>query len=229
MQLTYTEENYLKAIYTLQQSNPTNDVSVNEISERMQIKPATVTDMLRKLSEKQLIYYEKYRRIQLAPMGHALALQIIRKHRLWETFLFDKLRFSWNEVHEVAEQLEHIQSQKLIDRLDELLGHPRFDPHGEPIPDPTGAFAAPTTAPLSQGQVSSHYRLVSYLQQEPLFLEHMQRLHLNLGATFSVSDRLPFDQSMVLELTNGSFVTVSEAIASLLVVVTLRDGKTTSV
>src|SRR5690606_31725490 len=161
VQLTFTEENYLKAIYSIQESSEAEAASVNEIAERMQTKPATVTDMLRKLSEKDLIHYEKYKKIELSRKGLQQALQIVRKHRLWETFLHDKLHFSWDEVHEVAEQLEHIQSQKLIDRLDQLLDFPRFDPHGDPIPDAKGEMPSSTRILLSLAEPGLSYEIVA--------------------------------------------------------------------
>jgi DtxR family Mn-dependent transcriptional regulator len=218
VQLTFTEENYLKAIYALQQQGVHGDVGVNEISERMATKPATVTDMLRKLSEKQLINYEKYKRITLAPQGVASALQIVRKHRLWETFLHDKLRFSWDEVHEVAEQLEHIQSQKLTDRLDDMLGHPRYDPHGDPIPNAQGEMPPKASLGLMDAQ-PGNFRLISMRDSSAVFLQQLQRLELHPGHMFKLLERMPYDNSLLILLEhNGKEIMLSERTASNLLV-----------
>lgn len=222
MQLTYTEENYLKAIYNLQQTNAAGEVSVNAIAERMQTKPGTVTDMLRKLSDKKLIHYEKYRKIQLAPEGLALALQIVRKHRLWETFLYDKLHFSWDEVHEVAEQLEHIHSQKLMDRLDEMLGFPQFDPHGDPIPNAQGEMPVSLSIPLTAGVVEERYRLIALQNSSTAFLQQLERLQLSLGTVFSIQERLPFDESLLLYIDGSGTLMVSEKTAANLLVLPLK-------
>ena len=131
--LTYTEENYLKALLKSTFENGTNKAGTNELALLLVVKPATVNHMLKKLKEKELVDYEKYGKIKLTNKGKKIALYIIRKHRLWETFLYQKLEFSWEEVHEVAEQLEHIQSEKLVDKLDKFLDYPEFDPHGDPI------------------------------------------------------------------------------------------------
>ncbi|MEP2348492.1 MAG: metal-dependent transcriptional regulator, partial [Algoriphagus sp.] len=137
MTLTTAEENYLKAIYHLSDGG-TKSVSTNDVAAEMKTKPASVSDMLRKLGDKEVIEYRKYYGVNITEDGKKRALQTIRKHRLWEVFLVDKLQFSWDEVHEVAEELEHIQSPLLIQRLDEFLNYPKFDPHGDPIPDEFG-------------------------------------------------------------------------------------------
>src|SRR6478752_3743676 len=147
MLLSLTEENYLKAIYHLSEDG-TIDVSTNAISDALNTKPASVSDMLKKLSQKEVINYIKYQGVSLTPSGRKIALQIIRKHRLWEVFLVEKLKFNWDEVHEIAEQLEHIQSNLLIERLDEFLGFPPFDPHGDPIPNERGEMKAKKHTPL---------------------------------------------------------------------------------
>jgi len=140
MILSLTEENYIKIIYTLVAQNEEKGASTNDIAELSQTKPSSVTDMLKKLSEKQLISYRKYKSVSLTVEGSLQALRIIRKHRLWEVFLHETLQFSWDKVHEVAEQLEHIQSAELIEKLDAFLGFPGFDPHGDPIPNAKGDF-----------------------------------------------------------------------------------------
>lgn len=218
-QLTYTEENYLKAIYNIQHNNATGDVSVNEIAERMNTRPATVTDMLRKLSEKQLIHYEKYKKIQLAEEGTTLALTILRKHRLWETFLHNKLNFSWDEVHEVAEQMEHIHSQKLIDSLDEFLGFPEFDPHGDPIPKANGDIPASSAITLSEAEQGKKYKIVAVRDTSSTFLQQLERFELQIGTQLSITDRLPYDNSIMVKNKKGDQFQLSEKIAHNLLVV----------
>lgn len=193
-EFSFTEENYLKAIYYLQQDSPSKDVSVNDIAEKMNTRPATVTDMLRKLSDKKLIHYEKYKKTQLSKTGIAVALQIVRKHRLWEVFLHTKLQFSWDEVHEVAEELEHIRSSKLIERLDEFLDFPRFDPHGDPIPNAAGEVKPASNTSLSQTEAGKTLKLVAVKDTSSAFLQHLERFGLYIGVTMVIEEFLPFDQ-----------------------------------
>src|SRR5689334_20688876 len=138
MEISLTEENYIKAIFSINSINHGLGVTTNELSEHLNNKAGSVTDMLKRLAEKKLINYQKYKSVFLTGRGEKLAINIIRKHRLWEVFLMQKLRFRWDEVHDIAEQLEHIKSEELISRLDDYLGRPRFDPHGDPIPDSNG-------------------------------------------------------------------------------------------
>lgn len=216
--LTFTEENYLKAIYNIEHRNSAGEVSVNEIAERMQTRPATVTDMLRKLSEKTLIHYEKYRKIKLSEQGTDIALQIIRKHRLWETFLHDKLNFSWDEVHEVAEQLEHIHSQKLTDRLDEYLGFPSFDPHGDPIPDSKGVLPKSSTLLLSETAPSKVCKIVAVKDTTSSFLQQLERLKLQIGTRLEIEERMPYDNSILAKIDERNTVMLSEKIALNLII-----------
>ena len=211
--LTLTEENYLKAIYTVQYREDKGEVSVNEIAERMQTRPATVTDMLRKLSEKELIEYEKYKKLKLSPSGLKFALEIVRKHRLWETFLHDKLNFSWDEVHEVAEQLEHIHSQKLIDRLDAFLGHPKFDPHGDPIPDAKGELPEASALCLADAKKNKNYIIVAVKDTSSSFLQQLEKMELAIGSPVAVMDRMPYDNSNVVKTAKHKQLMLSEKIA----------------
>lgn len=211
--LTFTEENYLKAIYNIQHDSAAGEVSVNEIAERMQTRPATVTDMLRKLSEKSLIHYEKYKKLRLSEHGTTQALQIIRKHRLWETFLHDKLNFSWDEVHEVAEQLEHIQSQKLIERLDDYLGYPQFDPHGDPIPDSDGVLPASSAQLLNETEPDIPCTIVAVKDTSSAFLRQLERLNLQIGTQLNIQERMPFDNSILVAVDRTNSVMLSEKIA----------------
>src|SRR5215204_5861291 len=147
--LSFTEENYLKTIYRLSDGG-TESVATNSIAEAMNTKAASVTDMIKKLSGKNLISYEKYYGVKITKAGRSAALSVVRKHRLWETFLVEKLNFNWDEVHDVAEQLEHIQSPLLIEKLDEFLSHPIADPHGHAIPDKNGKIHVAQQIPLCE-------------------------------------------------------------------------------
>jgi len=215
--LSFTEENYIKGIYNLQQRNESGEASVNEIAERMQTRPATVTDMLRKLSEKELIHYEKYKKIRLSENGVLAALEIIRKHRLWETFLHDTLRFSWDEVHEVAEQLEHIHSRKLIERLDEFLGFPVYDPHGDPIPNAAGEVPESSAQLLKTVPLNLSCKIVAVKDTSSAFLQQLERFGLQIGVSLSVEERMPYDNSLMIRAGGPSFL-VSERIAENLLV-----------
>jgi DtxR family transcriptional regulator, Mn-dependent transcriptional regulator len=220
--LTFTEENYLKAIYAIQHNNAVGEVSVNEIAERMQTRPATVTDMLRKLSDKALIHYAKYKKLTLTETGITRALQIIRKHRLWETFLHEKLHFSWDEVHEVAEQLEHIQSHKLIEKLDEFLSFPQYDPHGDPIPDARGILPLSSTLLLHETELNKLFQVVAVKDTSSAFLQQLERLGLQIGIRLVVEERLPFDKSILARIENDQPVMLSEKVAQNIIV---RESK----
>ncbi|HRO42666.1 MAG TPA: metal-dependent transcriptional regulator [Flavipsychrobacter sp.] len=223
MQLTFTEENYLKAIYSIQHGNSIGEVSVNEIADKLQTRPSTITEMLRKLSEKELIHYEKYKKLQLSESGLSHALQVIRKHRLWETFLHDKLNFSWDEVHEVAEQLEHIQSQKLIEKLDEFLSFPQFDPHGDPIPDAKGVLPVFSTLLLSETELNAKCEVVAVKDASPTFLQQLERLNLQIGTIMQVQEIMPYDKSILATLGKNERVTLSEKIAVNIIVRIIRS------
>ncbi len=218
MSLTFTEENYLKAIYTLQSRSETGDVSANEIAGRLDNRPATVTDMLRKLSEKQLIHYEKYKRVRLTETGKHTALSVVRKHRLWETFLSEKLSFDWDEVHDIAEQLEHIDSPKLIERLDEFLGFPQFDPHGDPIPDAQGKIPKSSAQLLSLAPPGRWIQIVGVKDTSRAFLRQLAKDELDIGASLMVKEKLPFDHSLIIKTRAGKTIQISEKMANNLMV-----------
>lgn len=211
--LTLTEENYVKAIYTVQNRSETGEVSVNEIAERLNTRPATVTDMFRKLSDKALIHYEKYKKVTLTDSGEKIALSILRKHRLWETFLCDVLNFSWDEVHEVAEQLEHIRSQKLIDRLDEFLKFPEYDPHGDPIPNSSGELPASKARILGEVEVGKEYTVVAVHDTSTAFLQQLERYGLEIGSAVYLSERMEYDNSVMVSMKNKEPFQLSEKIA----------------
>ncbi|WP_225975018.1 metal-dependent transcriptional regulator [Anseongella ginsenosidimutans] len=195
---SFTEENYLKAIYKL--SERTEEmVSTNAISEEMNTRAASVTDMLKKLSEKGLINYVKYQGVSLTSQGKVTAVNIIRKHRLWEVFLVNKLDFGWDEVHDIAEELEHINSEKLVDRLDEFLGCPQFDPHGDPIPTKTGKFREHDFIKLSKLERGESGVISGVSDHSSTFLHYLERLNMVLGKRISMVERNEYDGSVVVE------------------------------
>jgi len=215
--LSYTEENYLKAIYHLSNAG-SESVSTNALAESINTKPATVSDMIRKLSDKKVISYEKYRGVNISESGIELALKVIRKHRLWEVFLVEKLHFRWDEVHEIAEQLEHIQSPELVEKLDEFLGHPKVDPHGDPIPDNQGKFHVGPTVTLLETQIGDRVVLSTVGSSDPLLLQYLDSQKIHLGLKFLVQDKVAFDGSMKLKKDDQKELFISAIIAAQLMV-----------
>lgn len=207
-----SEENYLKAIYALSTSVGT-DVSTNLIAEKMATKASSVTDMIKKLSEKELVHYKKYQGVSLTDFGRKTALSIIRKHRLWEVFLVNKLDFAWDEVHEIAEQLEHIRSEKLIDRLDELLDYPSYDPHGDPIPDKEGNFKERAKVLLSKLPVKASGICVGVKDSSSKFLKFLDKHQIALGDSITIIDKEEFDESLSLKIQERE-IHISNQIAS---------------
>ena len=193
--LSYTEENYLKAIYRLSEGG-TKAVLTNAIAEAMSTKAASVTDMVKKLSGKNLISYEKYYGVKITRGGRNAALMVVRKHRLWETFLVEKLNFSWDEVHDVAEQLEHIQSSLLIEKLDAFLGYPTVDPHGHPIPDKNGKIQEVECVLLSELDIRKKSSIRSVKDGSPSFLQYLSKIGIYIGASISVLEKVEFDGSV---------------------------------
>ena len=210
MQLSFTEENYLKAIYTLSERNQSFETSTNKIAERINTKPPTVTDMLRKLTEKKLVTYEKYKKVHLTKAGKQVAILIIRKHRLWEVFLQDKLQFAWDEVHEVAEQLEHIHSEKLITRLEKYLGFPKYDPHGDPIPSANGELSKTQRTTLSEVEEGKSCQVVGVKESSTLFLQYLQQKNVGIGTKIKVIEKIAYDGSLMISLKKGQQLTVSK-------------------
>lgn len=209
--MTLAEENYLKAIFHLENKTK-NGVSTNALAEEMQTKASSATDMIKKLSEKNYVNYKKYQGVTLSAEGKRFAVNIIRKHRLWEVFLVEKLNFSWDEVHDVAEQMEHIKSQKLIDELDAFLGFPTHDPHGDPIPDANGQFKKVEKIRLSQAKVGKSYVCVGVNDSSSDFLKYLDNQKLALGTVIEVVSIEPFDQSVKLRF-NGNEMSVSQSVA----------------
>ena len=206
---TLAEENYLKEIYHLSDSGKTG-VTTNAIAERLKTTPASVTDMIKKLSQKGLVVYKKYQGVNISPDGKIHALKIIRKHRLWETFLVEKLSFSWDEVHEVAEQLEHIQSTLLVERLDKFLGYPENDPHGEPIPTATGELKNQERVLLADMHTGQHGKVTSVVDSETSFLQYLDKIGIAISATIEVVEEIAYDQSMLLKIDNQKEVYISQ-------------------
>ena len=210
--LSYAEENYLKAIYHLSRGGQ-QDVSTNAIAEQLSTKPASVSDMIRKLSKKEVVRYQKYQGVNISPLGGELALQVIRKHRLWEVFLVEHLKFHWDQVHEVAEQLEHIKSPLLIKRLDEFLGFPKYDPHGDPIPDEHGNFTQKPLVKLSELAVGSQVLISAEEDTSSLFLQYLDKLGMRIGTRIKVTDRIEFDGSTEIQIEQDKTLFISKEAA----------------
>lgn len=211
MKYSSSKENYLKAIFHLQEEEGV--VTTNALAKQLQTRAASVTDMLKKLKTQKLLLYEKYQGFKLSNEGKKVALQIIRKHRLWEYFLVEKLHFGWEEVHEMAEELEHISSKKLIDRLDEFLGFPKTDPHGDPIPDSTGKVAMKQQVSLSELPLNVTAEVSNISDQSIEMLELLRHKSIALGTKLEVKRKFAFDQSLELKIKNQSTITISENVA----------------
>lgn len=198
---TLAEENYLKAILAISlQKN--GKISTNAIAQEINTSAASVSDMLKKLLEKQLIKYEKYKGVSLSNKGKKKAVNILRKHRLWETFLVRKLDFSWDEVHHIAEQLEHIQADNLIDKLDAFLDYPKFDPHGEPIPSQEGQIPAVNTTALSELAVGVKGKIMGVTIDDRSFLQYLNQLHIQIGTEIEILKKIHFDKSIEIKVKN---------------------------
>lgn len=193
--LSKAEENYLKAIYKLFERQR-GSVSTNSIAEEMSTTAASVSDMLKKLSDKKLINYEKYYGATLSDQGKAIATKLVRRHRLWETFLVSNLKFGWEEVHDLAEELEHVPSDRLIDRLEEFLSFPKFDPHGDPIPDRQGRYTLRVQYLLSDCAVGDALSVVGVQNHSRTYLEVLKKLDIALGTTIQIEEKLEYDRSM---------------------------------
>ena len=210
--MTFSEENYIKTIYHLTGQRDAG-VSTNAIAEMIQTKASSVTDMLKKLAEKKLVVYKRYQGVSLTAEGKLAAKMIVRKHRLWEVFLVDKLDFSWDEVHDVAEELEHIKSEKLINKLDAFLGFPTEDPHGDPIPDANGQIKKTDKALLSDLAVHKSAICVGVKDSSSGFLKYLNKQQIALGSLIEITERESFDDSLTL-LVNGEIKSISNKIAA---------------
>ena len=197
--ITLTEENYLKAILAIS-LNTDGKVSTNAIANEIGTSAASVSDMLKKLQDKKLIKYEKYKGVILSKKGESKAINILRKHRLWETFLVNKLAFGWGEVHDVAEQLEHIKSEELVDRLDAFLNHPKFDPHGEPIPTKNGKIPKSNTISLNELTNGTNGKVMGVTLDEKTFLDYLTKLNISIGTEIELLETISFDQSLSIKV-----------------------------
>ncbi|MCZ2485191.1 metal-dependent transcriptional regulator [Aquirufa antheringensis] len=212
MAISFTEENYLKVIHRLSEAT-SEDISTNAVAELMQTKAASVTDMLRKLAEKGWVNYQKYQGVRLSAEGEKIALSIVRKHRLWEVFLVDKMGFNWDEVHEIAEQLEHIESDQLINKLDEYLGFPKTDPHGDPIPNKEGILPELAYSHLSDIKATKTCKLMGVAQDSAVFLQLLTKLNLSLGAKLDIQEINEFDRSIFVSINDATPIFISHEVA----------------
>lgn len=209
---SFTEENYIKAIYKLTEKFG-NNVNTNAIAEKTNTKAASVTDMLKRLSSKELINYKKYKGVTLTAKGEKLALNIIRKHRLWEMFLVGKLGFKWDEVHDIAEELEHINSEKLIEQLDKFLDYPKVDPHGDPIPDAKGKLNVPKSLSLAKSSKNTTYTMTGVVDHSPAFLKYLEQSGISLGCVIKIKDIVEFDNSLHIVINKRKSVFISNEVA----------------
>ena len=212
MAISFTEENYLKVIHRLSEAT-SEDISTNAVAELMQTKAASVTDMLRKLADKGWVNYQKYQGVRLSAEGEKIALSIVRKHRLWEVFLVDKMGFNWDEVHEIAEQLEHIESDQLINKLDEYLGFPKTDPHGDPIPNKEGILPELAYSHLSDIKATKTCKLMGVAQDSAVFLQLLTKLNLSLGAKLDIQEINEFDRSIFVSINDAAPIFISHEVA----------------
>jgi len=211
-----TVENYLKAIYHLSQESDQR-VQTNHLANHLEVKSSTVTDMLKKLEQAGWVTYEPYKGVSLTPEGNRSAIDVIRKHRLWEVFLVDKLQFSWSDVHPVAEQLEHVNSKELVERLDAFLGYPKWDPHGDPIPDKYGNIEEREQTQLSLLVKDTSAVMLGVSEDNKSLLEYLEKINLRLGVRIKVLEVLDFDGSMSLEVDN-KFLQISQKAANKVIV-----------
>ena len=209
--ISLTEENYLKALFNL--ANDSGEVNVNELSKQLDIKMPTVTSMMKKLAEKKLVHYESYKPLRLTEKGKKEAALVVRKHRLTEMYLVDKMGFGWEEVHDIAEQVEHVRSAVFFDKIDELLGFPKFDPHGAPIPDKNGKIAWITYDKLSDCRTGDSVKVSAVIHTSSEFLKFLSNREIGLGTKIKIRSIEPFDRSMVVTYDNRQetlSLTVSE-------------------
>lgn len=210
--MTSSEENYIKVIYHLSSSTP-KGVNTNAIAIVLNTKASSVTDMVKKLSEKNLVSHQKYYGVTLTKTGLREAKMIVRKHRLWEVFLVEKLGFSWDEVHDIAEELEHIKSEKLTNKLDAFLGFPNTDPHGDPIPDQKGEIRKINKSLLSEVAHQKLFLCVGVKDSSVEFLQYLNKQKITLGSHIKVLEKESFDNSIIIEL-DGKELTISNKIAT---------------
>ncbi|MCB0403111.1 MAG: metal-dependent transcriptional regulator [Flavobacteriales bacterium] len=214
---SFTEENYLKAIFKLEKSSGAA-VSTNSIADLLETKASSVTDMIRKLSDKKLVSYQKYKGVSLTPKGKGIAISIIRNHRLWEVFLVEKLDFKWDEVHELAEELEHVHSEKLTEKLDQFLDYPKYDPHGDPIPDKNGNVVQHKDITLADMLPKENSIVVGVKEHSKSYLNYLDSVGLILGAQIEVIEIADFDRSMTVTVDGQNKVNISHQVSKNLIV-----------
>jgi DtxR family transcriptional regulator, Mn-dependent transcriptional regulator len=212
MNYSISEENYIKSIYHLRGDQQL--VTTNDLAAELKTRPASVTDMLKKLKAKKLLIYERYQGFKLSQEGKKVALGIIRRHRLWEYFLSVKLQFSWDEVHEVAEELEHVTSKKLIDKLDEYLGFPQYDPHGDPIPDQHGKIHAVKQVVLSEWPLLEMAEVSGVTDQRSDMLDILKHQNIGIGTRLEIKKKFSFDNSLEIKTKNTPPFIISELVAN---------------
>lgn len=211
MSFTTSEENYIKGIFHLQQE--TGLVNTNSLAAEMQTRPASVTDMLKKLKSKKLLQYEKYKGFKLNEAGRKAALDVVRKHRLWEFFLVEKLKFDWDKVHPIAEELEHISSEELVQRLDNFLGNPSFDPHGDPIPDKNGKIPVIKQQSLSEIPFKKNVTVSSVGNQTAQMLDMLKHYNIAIGTQLTILKKFEFDGSLEIKVSKQNACIISEQVA----------------
>ncbi len=211
--LSQTEENYLKGIYSIS-LHTGKSASTNNIAKKLNTKASSVTDMLQKLSDKKLVSYKKYQGVHLTSKGENIAVKIVRKHRLWEVFLVEKLHFNWGEVHEIAEQLEHIESDELTSRLDNFLNFPTKDPHGDPIPDSEGKIRIKKSILLVNAKPDINYKIASVKDNSSAFLQFLDKHSITIDSTLEVLEKFEFDESITVKINNKQLLTLSKKVCA---------------
>ncbi|MSP68892.1 MAG: metal-dependent transcriptional regulator [Bacteroidetes bacterium] len=209
---TLSEENYLKAIWKLVENSGVA-VSTNEIAASVQTSPASVTDMLKKLADKKLISYQRYRGVTLSAKGRSVAIEVVRKHRLWEVFLVQQLGFKWDEVHDIAEQLEHIRSNELTEKLDKYLGFPKTDPHGDPIPDKTGKISELHQIPLSKLEKGKKGIMTGVADHSTQFLQLLDKHGIHLGDSIEIKETTAYDLSIAIAVNKKKTIHISNSVS----------------
>ncbi len=212
IKLSKSEENYLKSIFNLSEFG-NKKVSTNSISKILNIEPASVTDMIKKLSKKKLIYHERYKGSSISKSGIKIALQIIRRHRLWEVFLHDKLKFKWDQIHEIAEELEHVSSDNLIDSLDKFLKYPKIDPHGDPIPNKLGEIDFVDKISIYDLNINQKGIVSRIINEDDEFFNLLKKLDIEIGSEIKMIDKIEYDDSLEISINNKSVI-ISKQIAS---------------
>jgi len=213
MMLTSVEENYLKYMFQLSEVCENSVIKTNDLAYKLNHSAATVTDMLKKLSAKKLVLYKRYYGASLSKTGSIIAIRVLRKHRLWETFLVKKLKFTWDKIHDIAEQLEHIQSDELVDRMDEYLGYPKFDPHGDPIPDKNGNISLPNVICLTDAKLKKQYLLANVNDDSTTFLKYLNKIQLQLNDKIKIIEKEEFDDTIQIVINDKKQLIISRVAA----------------